>query len=50
LGILVSPSEAVLFRTSEGQTQLLDEVDGWTNRDELRNILKAGYHVGGKVN
>lgn len=48
-GILVSPSEAVLFRTSEGQTQLLDEVDGWTNRDELRNILKAGYHVGGKV-
>jgi hypothetical protein len=49
LGILVSPSEAVLFRTSKGQTQLLDEVDGWTNRDELRNILKAGYHVGGKV-
>jgi hypothetical protein len=48
-GILVSPSEAVLFRTSEGQTQLLDEVDGWTNRDELRNILKAGYHVGGRV-
>ena len=48
-GTLVSPSEAVLFRTSEGQTQLLDEVDGWTNRDELKNILKAGFHIGGKV-
>jgi hypothetical protein len=48
-GILVSPSEAVLFRTAEGHTQLLDEVDGWTNRDELRNVLNAGFHRGATV-
>jgi hypothetical protein len=47
--ILISPSEAVLFRTAEGHTQLLDEVDGWTNRDVLRNVLNAGFHRGATV-
>src|SRR5262249_9434250 len=48
-GILISPSEAVLFRSAEGHTQLLDEVDSLNNLHELKNTLKAGYHVGGKV-
>jgi hypothetical protein len=48
-GILVSPSEAVLFRTAHGHTQLLDEVDGWTNREFLRSVLNAGFHRGATV-
>ena len=48
-GILVSPTEAVLFRTSEGHTQLIDEVDGWTNREFLRSVLNAGFHRGTRV-
>lgn len=45
-GILISPSEAVLFRTANGHTQLLDEVDGWTNREVLRSVLNAGFRRG----
>ena len=48
-GVLISPSEAILFRTAEGHTQLLDEVDGWTNKDELRNVLNAEFHRGATV-
>jgi hypothetical protein len=48
-GILISPSEAVLFRTASDHTQLLDEVDGWTNREELRGVLNAGFHAGARV-
>jgi hypothetical protein len=48
-GILVSPSEAVLFRTAHAHTQLLDEVDGWTNREFLRSVLNAGFHRGASV-
>jgi hypothetical protein len=48
-GILVSPTEAVLFRTADGQTQLLDEVDSWRNKDELRSVLNAGFRYGGTV-
>ena len=48
-GILVSPTEAVLFRTADGQTQLLDEVDAWRNKDELRSVLNAGFRYGGTV-
>ena len=47
--ILVSPTEAVLFRTADASTQLLDEVDGWTNKDDLRSVLNAGYRRGGVV-
>jgi hypothetical protein len=47
--ILVSPTEAVLFRTAHEHTQLLDEIDSWTNRDELRSVLNAGFRRGGAV-
>ena len=48
-GLLVSPTEAVLFRTANDSTQLLDEVDSWSNRDELRSVLNQGYHIAGTV-
>jgi hypothetical protein len=48
-GILISPSEAVLFRTAHEHTQLLDEVDGWTNREFLRSVLNAGFRRGATV-
>jgi hypothetical protein len=48
-GILISPSEAVLFRTAHGHTQLLDEVDRWTNREFLRSVLNAGFRRGATV-
>lgn len=48
-GILVSPTEPVLFRTADNATQLLDEVDAWTNRDMLRSVLNAGFRNGGTV-
>jgi hypothetical protein len=48
-GVLLKPTDAVLFRTADGITQLLDEVDTWTNGEFLRGILNAGFHRGGKV-
>ena len=48
-GIQHSPSEAVLFRTARGRTQLLDEVDSWKNPDDLRSVLNAGYKKRGFV-
>ncbi len=48
-GILISPTESALFRTASGMTQLLDEVDGWTNKENLRSVLNAGFHEGGSV-
>ena len=48
-GPQVSPSPAVLFRLAKGYTQLLDEADSWTNMEELRNILNAGFEKGGVV-
>jgi hypothetical protein len=47
--ILTSPTEAALFHTAKGRTQLLDEVDTWTNRDYLKGILNAGSRRGGVV-
>jgi hypothetical protein len=47
-GILIAPTEAVLFRTADG-TQLLDEVDSWRNKDELKSVLNAGFRRGGIV-
>jgi hypothetical protein len=47
--ILTSPTEAALFHTAKGRTQLLDEVDTWTNRDYLKGILNAGSRRGGTV-
>jgi putative DNA primase/helicase len=48
-GLQVSPTEAVLFRTADGHTQLLDEVDSWKDRDYLRNVLNMGFKKGGMV-
>ena len=47
--LLVSPTEAVLFRTAKGSTQLLDEVDTWANEDQLRAVLNAGFKKAGSV-
>jgi len=48
-GILISPTEAVLFHTASGGTQLLDEVDSWSDRDTLRSVLNAGFRRGNTV-
>jgi hypothetical protein len=47
-GILVSPTEAVLYRTAK-QTQLLDEVDSCLRKEELRSVLNAGFERNGVV-
>jgi len=48
-GIMLSPTEAVLFRTAKGTTQLLDEVDSWENREQLQSVLNAGNQKSGNV-
>ncbi|MGI9102515.1 MAG: DUF3631 domain-containing protein [Terriglobales bacterium] len=48
-GIEIAPTQATLFRTAATHTQLLDEIDGWTNADDLRSVLNAGYKRGGSV-
>lgn len=48
-GILIKPTDAILFRTANGVTQILDEVDTWTNGDFLRGVLNAGFRRGGVV-
>jgi hypothetical protein len=48
-GVQISPTEAVMFRTAEGHTHLLDEVDSWRNKDELKDVLNAGFKKGGIV-
>jgi hypothetical protein len=48
-GIDVSISEAVLFRTAYGGTQLMDEIDSQTNREVLRSVLNAGFRKGNRV-
>ena len=47
--ILVSPTEAVLFRTASYTTQLLDEVDSWGYTDSLKGVLNAGFQRNGVV-
>src|SRR4029077_18387961 len=48
-GVQISPTPAILFRTANGKTQLLDEIDTWMNHEELRSILNAGFQKGAKV-
>jgi hypothetical protein len=48
-GLLVSPTEAVLFRTASKMTQLLDEVDSWGYADSLKGVLNAGFERNGLV-
>jgi hypothetical protein len=47
--IQIAPTPAVLFRMAANKTHLLDEVDGWTNKEELRNVLNAGFQKGRSV-
>lgn len=47
--ISVDPTPAVLFRTATNATHLMDEVDGWTNKDELKNVLNAGFRRGNAI-
>lgn len=48
-GIQTSPTEAVLFRTAKGKTQLLDEADGWQNLSSIRSVLNSGFQRNGRV-
>lgn len=48
-GILISPSEAVLFRTARDCTQLLDEVDSWGLKIDLKGVLNAGFQKEGII-
>jgi hypothetical protein len=48
-GLQISPTEAVMFRAAEGHTHLLDEVDSWKNKDDLKDVLNAGFKKGGVV-
>jgi len=49
-GITASPTEAVLFRSAHGHTQILDEADTYLPRlESARGILNAGYYRQGKV-
>src|SRR6266536_2125407 len=48
-GIDSSPTAAVVSRTAWGNTQLLDEGDGWPELSGLRNILNAGFQRNGQT-
>lgn len=46
---LLKPTDASLFRTADNSTQLLDEIDAWTNGENLRSVLNSGFQRGGTV-
>jgi hypothetical protein len=48
-GIECSPTAAFLFRTAKGNTQLLDEADGWRDIDALQSVLNMGFQKHGQV-
>jgi hypothetical protein len=49
-GITASPTEAVIFRSAHGHTQILDEADTYLPRLEAaKGILNAGYYRQGRV-
>src|ERR1044071_8531524 len=48
-GIQVSITEAVLFRTASGYTQLFDEMDTLMHHEFIRGVLNAGYRRGASV-
>lgn len=48
-GLQVSPTEAVMFRMADGHTHLLDEVDSWKDKDDLKSVLNMGYKKSGVV-
>jgi hypothetical protein len=49
-GITASPTEAVIFRSAHGHTQILDEADTYLPRLETaKGVLNSGYYRQGKV-
>jgi hypothetical protein len=49
-GITASPTDAVLFRTASGHTQILDEADTYLSKlESAKGILNAGFYCQGKV-
>lgn len=48
-GLQVSPTVATLFRSADKHTQLLDEIDTWSNQDSWKDILNAGFKQGSFV-
>lgn len=48
-GLNCSPTPAALSRTARGNTQLLDEGDGWPDILGLRNVLNAGFQRNGQT-
>ncbi len=48
-GILADPTKAVIFNTANCSTQLLDEIDSWPDKTDLRSVLNEGAERGGVV-
>ncbi len=48
-GILNDPTRAVVFHTAHTSTQLLDEIDSWPDKTDLRAVLNSGFQRGGVV-
>jgi hypothetical protein len=48
-GIVISPTPATLFRAADNKTFLLDEVDAWTRKDDLKEVLNGGFQKGRTV-
>ncbi|MCZ6769845.1 MAG: DUF3631 domain-containing protein, partial [Acidobacteria bacterium] len=48
-GLLISPTEAGIFRTAHDTTQLVDELDSLPTIEYLRSVLNAGFQKGGAV-
>jgi len=47
--ILINPTRAVLFRTAQCHSQIMDEVDQWPQKTDLNDILNAGFQRMGEV-
>jgi hypothetical protein len=43
-GLMISPTEATLFRLASTTTLLIDEVDSCSHSDSLKGVLNAGFH------
>lgn len=48
-GILISPTEAGIFRTASGYTQIIDELDACLRIGDMRAVLNAGFNQGAIV-
>ncbi len=48
-GVLISPTESVVFRTAFDATQIVDELDSLMNLDYLKSVLNGGFQAGSHV-